>query len=103
MTTMARMGGTVASAAALVLGCAATAGAATAPPYQQSRLITGITWNQATHRWGGLGGDLWASTSGANGEVYTAWGDGFGGCPAYVSYGTAVVTGGPGTNLVGTG
>src|SRR5690242_12466846 len=67
------------------------------PPYPWSDL--GITWETGTYRSGGLGGDLWPVTAGADGRVYTAWGDGKAACPAYVSYGTAALAGGPSATL----
>ena len=90
----------------LVLGPVAASGsgsARAAAPYPRSKVVTGVSWETGTHQFAGIGGDLWATTSGADGRVYTAWGDGVGACPAYVSYGTAVVRGGPGAGLVGTG
>src|SRR4051812_46437582 len=82
--------------AALILA----AGAARAgSPYPDSTLITAIDWDQSSYRYGGLGGDLWPIASAADGTVYAAWGDGRLGCPAYVSYGIAAITGGPSAKL----
>jgi hypothetical protein len=86
----------------LVLAALATLarGAAhAAAPYPRSRLVTGVAWDTATHRFAGRGGDLWATTSAAGGLVYTAWGDGTVTCPVYVSYGVAALAGGPGAGL----
>ena len=69
----------------------------------QEQVVTGITWDASTYRFAGLGGDLWATTSGADGKVYTAWGDGTVTCPVRVSFGVASVAGGPGTTLVRAG
>src|SRR4051794_6371175 len=77
-----------------------SAGAARAgAPYPDSTVVTGIDWDKSSYRSAGRGGDIWATTSAADGAVYTAWGDGQVGCPGKVSYGVAAVTGGPGANL----
>jgi hypothetical protein len=60
-------------------------------PYPSSSLIAGITWHANTYASGGPGGDIWASTSGADGSVYAAWGDGTIGCRRKVSYGVAAL------------
>src|SRR3954452_5252267 len=65
-----------------------------AAPYPRSKVVTGITWEASTYRFGGVGGDLWATTSGADGKVYTTWGDGAVACPVRVSYGIASVADG---------
>jgi hypothetical protein len=84
------------SLAALASLAASAAGAA---PYPASGLVTGVSWDTATYRDGGLGGDLWPVTAGANGRLYTAWGDGTVTCPVRVSYGVASVAGGPSAAL----
>src|SRR4051812_31649425 len=89
--------------AGMLLACGplgATPGAAAGPlaaPYPRSKVVTGISWDASTYRFAGLGGDLWATTSGADGKVYTTWGDGTVACPVRVSFGVASVAGGPGT------
>src|SRR3954465_1989714 len=82
--------------AALASLAASAAGAA---PYPASGLVTGISWDTATYRFAGAGGDLWPVTAGADGKVYTAWGDGTVTCPVKVSYGVASVAGGPSAAL----
>jgi len=47
-------------------------------PYPPSPVIAGITWHWDTHRKAAPGSDLWPVTWGADGHVYTAWGDGGG-------------------------
>src|SRR3954447_13828316 len=95
--------------AGMLLACGplgAAPGVAAGPlaaPYPRSKVVTGITWEASTYRFGGVGGDLWTTTSGADGKVYTAWGDGTVTCPARVSFGVASVAGGPGTTLVRAG
>src|SRR3954452_20184563 len=80
-----------------------TQAVAAGSPYPQSKVVAGITWDRSSFRSAGNGGDIWAVTSASDGAVYTAWGDGaVAGCRK-VSYGTAAITGGPGTNLRGTG
>ena len=79
------------------------ASAAVAAPYPASDLITGVSWDTATYQYAGVGGDIWPVTAGADGRIYTAWGDGTVTCPAYVSYGTAAIAGGPSADLVSTG
>src|SRR5690242_18713185 len=74
-----------------------------AAPYPRSSVVAGITWNTATYQFGGVGGDIWPVTWGADGQVHTAWGDGTGGCLAKVSYGTAAIAGGPSATLTTTG
>jgi Domain of unknown function (DUF4185) len=70
-----------------------------AAPYPRSPYITGVTWDRSTYQFGGLGGDLWPTTAGADGKVYAAWGDGVVTCPAYVSFGIAALAGGPSARL----
>src|SRR3954447_7027895 len=86
-----------------VVAALAGGGARAAAPYPKSGLIARLTWDTASHRAAGLGGDLWPTTAGADGKVYTAWGDGSVTCRGYVSYGTAAIAGGPSTRLAGTG
>ena len=87
--------------AAIILAALASlaASAADAAPYPASGLVTGVSWDTATYRSGGAGGDLWPVTAGADGTVYTAWGDGTVTCPVKVSYGVASVAGGPSATL----
>ena len=87
--------------AAIILAALASlaASAAGAAPYPASGLVTGVSWDTATYRSAGAGGDLWPVTAGADGTVYTAWGDGTVTCPAKVSYGVASVAGGPSADL----
>jgi len=50
------------------------------PPYAQSRLIDGVTWDFSTittHRQA-HGSDLWPCAWAADGDLYCAWGDGGG-------------------------
>ena len=89
--------------AAAVLVTLAAGGARAAAPYPRSALVAGLRWDTATYRSTGLGGDLWPTTAGADGKVYTAWGDGTVTCPARVSYGVASVAGGPSADLFGAG
>ena len=86
-----------------VLVSLAAGGARAAAPYPRSGLVTGLTWDTATYRSGGRGGDIWPVTWGQDGRVYTAWGDGAVVCPAYVSYGTAAIAGGPSATLATLG
>ena len=72
-------------------------------PYPRSGLVAGITWDRGSYRSDGDGGDIWPVTAAADGKLYTAWGDGKLGCPAYVSYGVAAITGAPNANLQGAG
>src|SRR5947209_15471473 len=81
----------------VLLALAATS--ARAAPYPASTAITGVTWDQSSYRYGGIGGDLWPVASAAGGTVYTAWGDGVVGCRTKVSYGVATIAGGPSADL----
>ena len=74
---------------------------ADAPPYAPSTAATGFAWDPSTIRSGGLDADIWAMTTGADGVVYGAYGDGSVGCPTHVSYGVAKFTGGPNANPIG--
>jgi hypothetical protein len=60
-------------------------------PYPPSQVITGVDWDKGTYRWTGDGGDIWATASASDGNVYAAWGDGKVTCPDKVSYGTAIL------------
>src|SRR4051794_10554101 len=84
---------TLALAAILLvtLTAAAATGLAASAPYPPSGLIAGMTWVQGTYSSGGPGGDLWPPPSGADGDVYAAWGDGALGCGRKVSYGIAAL------------
>src|SRR3954465_9791762 len=75
------------------------AGAAGAAPYPASGLVTGVSWDTATYRFAGAGGDLWPVTAGADGPVSAAGGDGTVACSVKVSYGVASVAGGPSAAL----
>ena len=75
----------------VILAAAAATGPAASAPYPPSGLIAGMTWVQGTYSSGGPGGDLWPPTSGADGSVYAAWGDGALGCGRKVSYGIAAL------------
>jgi hypothetical protein len=47
-------------------------------PYPLSPVIAGIDWDWKTHRTAAPGSDLWPVTTGADGNLYLAWGDGGG-------------------------
>ncbi len=49
-------------------------------PYPRSRVIRSIRWDLSTVNTmrSALGSDIWPTTWGADGEIYTAWGDGGG-------------------------
>jgi hypothetical protein len=76
-----------------------------ARPYPRSRYITGIEWAPAsTIRTAAEGSDNWPMTWGADGELYTAYGDGWGFAPwrpDKLSLGYARVSGPP-DDFVGT-
>src|SRR5690349_17154815 len=79
-----------------------TAGAGTAragSPYPDSPVITGVDWDRSSYRSAGDGGDIWATASASDGNVYAAWGDGKVTCPDKVSYGTAVLPPSPSATL----
>src|SRR5690349_10478635 len=100
----ARMRKTVLGAALAVLaGGGPHAARADTAPYPPSTAVTGLAWDRSSFRSGGLGADIWAVTSGADGLLYGAYGDGSVGCPATVSYGVAEFQGGPNANPVGVG
>src|SRR4051794_36687969 len=89
-------------AAAALAATVLAAGAARADaPYPRSALVTGLTWDRSSYRSDGDGGDIWPVTTAADGKLYTAWGDGAVRCGAKVSYGVAVLRGGPNANLQG--
>src|SRR5690242_14889991 len=90
-----RMRRTVLGAALAVLASGGPhAARADTVPYPPSTAVTGITWDRSSFRSGALGADIWAMTSGADGLVYGAYGDGSVGCAAGVSYGVAEFQGG---------
>jgi hypothetical protein len=86
--------------AALVLLPAASVQAAA--PYPASTVVTGITWDTGTYKYGGLGGDIWPVTWASDSSLRAAWGDGKLGCSVKVSYGMAVLSGSPNANLTTT-
>jgi len=61
----------------VALGIGATT-AAQSPPYPDSSVIEGITFDMSTHRQEALGSDQFGTTWAADGALYTAWGDGVG-------------------------
>ena len=67
------------------------------PPYPQSKLLTGVTWDWKAHRRLAPGSDNWAITWSNDDHQYTVWGDGggFGGTNSLgrVSLGFARVEG----------
>jgi hypothetical protein len=76
-------------------------GHAAQAPYPQSTIVTGVTWDfsQTEAQRRAKGSDIWPLTWGADGDLYTAWGDGggFGGSDAKgrVSIGFAKILGIP--------
>jgi CubicO group peptidase (beta-lactamase class C family) len=68
-------------------------------PYPPSKLITGVKWAPASEIVRlAKGSDIWPSTWGDDGQLYTAYGDGWGFRPFVsrkLSLGLCVVTGGP--------
>lgn len=95
--------------AAVHLAGAADAPASFQSPYPRSEVIAGVAFDDATARTEAPGSDIWPMTWAANGNLYTAWGDGggFGGNndDGRVSLGVARVVGGKndyrGENLAG--
>ena len=79
--------------AALLAGLAFAALASTtahaASPYPPSNIR--MSWNTATYRWSGSGGDIWPVTLSSTGPLVTAWGDGVIGCGTKASYGWAQI------------
>ena len=83
--------------------------AATVPPYPPSSVIEAINWHADTHRTDAGGSDLWPTTWGVDGHIYTSWGDGAGfgsdfpdeGGPDRVSLGFARIEGLPSDNWIG--
>ena len=65
--------------------------AGTGAPYPDSPVITGVDWDRSSYRSAGDGGDIWATASASDGNVYAAWGDGKVTCPDKVSYGVAAL------------
>jgi len=57
-----------------LLGATASA----ANPYPPSPILAGITWNEASKQRYAAGSDLWDSAWASDGNVYSAWGDGWG-------------------------
>ena len=55
-----------------------SAAAVGANPYPPSRILGGITWNEASKQRYAVGSDLWDSVWASDGNVYAAWGDGWG-------------------------
>src|SRR3954451_6148213 len=83
---------------------AVSVGATAAPPYPQSKVITGVSWDLSTVKSlrKAAGSDLWPSAWAADGNLYGAWGDGggFGGSEsgsgaARTSLGFALISGTP--------
>lgn len=66
----------------LALSAAAALAAAPArpfaPPYPQSQVIAGVTFDDSSARVEAPGSDIWPMTWAANDHLYTAWGDGGG-------------------------
>ena len=88
--------------AVLLTGLAFAALASTtahaASPYPPSNIS--MSWNTATYRWSGRGGDIWPVTWSSAGPLVTAWGDGVIGCGTKASYGWAqIVSNQPSTTL----
>jgi hypothetical protein len=75
----------------LTLAAAAPQSARAASPYPPSTVITGISWDRASHRSGGIGGDIWPVTWAQDGTLQTALGNGRIGCGTKVSYGVAAI------------
>jgi hypothetical protein len=48
------------------------------PPYPTSPVIRGITWHPETLETAAPGSDLWPTSWGPDGHIYTSWGDGGG-------------------------
>ena len=48
------------------------------PPYPQSTVITGVTWDTSSLKRAAPGSDLWPTTWADDDNIYTAWGDGGG-------------------------
>jgi len=62
----------------LLLLLSATALLAQDAPYPPSPAIGGIEWDQASRQQHAPGSDQWPLTWGADGDLYAAWGDGWG-------------------------
>jgi hypothetical protein len=86
----------------LLMGASATAMAAA--PYPQSKVITGVSWDLSTvpSLRKAAGSDIWPTAWAADGNLYTAWGDGAGfsnsegdAGPSRTSLGIAVISGAP--------
>jgi len=68
------------------------------PPYPPSAFILGINWDFSTHSTAAPGSDNWSVTWADDGELYTAYGDGWGFNPqvsSKLSLGFAKVLGSP--------
>ena len=89
-----------ASVVSVALFLWAALSAAESSPYPVSPVISGITWDTNTHSSTANGSDLWPTTWGSDGNVYTSWGDGGGFGGADAGLGFARVSGGP-TSYVG--
>jgi hypothetical protein len=87
--------------AALTLITFAAGTARAGSPYPDSTVITGVDWDRSSYRSAGDGGDIWATASASDGNVYAAWGDGKVTCPDKVSYGVAILPSAPGATLRG--
>jgi hypothetical protein len=83
----------------------ATQSGAVTTAFPPSTMITGLVWNFATRVKFAAGSDLWPLTWGADGQLWTGWGDGGGfqgnDTAGRVSIGFGKVSGTP-PNLVGT-
>jgi hypothetical protein len=65
-------------------------------PYPGSTFIREIKWHKLTHISGAEGSDLFQTTWAADGNIYTAWGDGKGfGAYSKRSFGVSVLNGYP--------
>jgi hypothetical protein len=83
-------------------GSAVSFAATPAPPYPQSKVITGVSWDLSTVQSlrKAQGSDIWPTAWAADGNLYSAWGDGggFGGSQSYsarTSLGFAMISGTP--------
>jgi hypothetical protein len=90
-------------AALTLVAFAAGSARAGDPPYPPSKVITGVDWDKSSYRWAGDGGDIWATASASDGNVYAAWGDGKVTCRDKVSYGVAALPAKPSAVLTRKG
>src|SRR3954469_9704598 len=82
---------------------AVSVAATAAPPYPQSKVITGVSWDLSTVKSlrKAAGSDIWPTAWAADGNLYGAWGDGGGFGPesgsgaARTSLGVALISGTP--------